>query len=363
YTNQYDIYIDQPNYTLPSTSRIDNLETTKLTPSQPIQSISSETIIDIDFISTFLESDNLNTETSQTIYNISTSTIEFEQDQTTTFYSVLPSPIQILDSRSAPVSPIIPPILFNISSTPSNISLLTSTTDHWSSVAINRNIEQSSSSSYTLLYPQLDTSNNFSPKISPISISTQYIVPLSPLVLPTTYHTTDYNIGTSYQTNIEQSSLYLRIDEATWDTFYPDNYNTETQYTSIYTNIFDTKKTTQTPINNQSDSDSEQSFGKTYTAILNQVQTLNNNTDNQGLSSNHPNLTKKVNLEIEAKAKIEITLRSVVDLGTENINKLTLPNDPGEESSNSFIITTEVFNQSIEDIKGKQPQYDTKMPI
>ncbi|CAG8855605.1 42972_t:CDS:1, partial [Gigaspora margarita] len=38
YTNQYDIYIDQPNYTLPSTSHIDNLKTTELTPSQPIQS-------------------------------------------------------------------------------------------------------------------------------------------------------------------------------------------------------------------------------------------------------------------------------------------------------------------------------------
>ncbi|CAG8841119.1 36744_t:CDS:1, partial [Gigaspora margarita] len=178
------------------------------------------------------------------VHNISTSTIEIEQDQTTTFYSVPPSPMQILDSRSATVSPIISPTLYNISSTPSNISLLTSTADHWSSVAVNRNIEQSSSSSYTLLYPQLDTSNNFSPKFSPIPISTQYIALLSPLVLPTTYHTTDYNIRTSYQPNIEHSSLYPQIDEATWDTFHPDNYNTETQYTSIYSNISDTEETT-----------------------------------------------------------------------------------------------------------------------
>ncbi|CAG8814499.1 21674_t:CDS:1, partial [Gigaspora margarita] len=232
YTKQYDIYIDQPNYTLPFTSHIDNLETTESTPSQPIQFTSSETIIDIDSTSTPLESDNLNTKTSQTsievaittplpntsfsstsiptesseitvefggeIYNISTSTIEFEQDPTTTFYSVLPSPIQILDSRYAPVSSIISLTLFNISSTLPNISLLTSTADHWFFVAINRNIEQSSSSSYTLLYPQLDTSNNFSSKFSPIPISTQYIVPLSPLVLPTTYYTTDYYIETSY---------------------------------------------------------------------------------------------------------------------------------------------------------------------
>ncbi|CAG8834396.1 10444_t:CDS:2, partial [Gigaspora margarita] len=194
YTNQYNIYIDQPNYTLLSTSHIDNLETTESTPFQPIQSTSSETIIDIDSTSTPLESDNLNTETSQTsievaittplpntsffptstptksseitvefgseVYNISTSTIEFEQDQTTTFYSVPLSPIQILNSRSAPVSPIIPPTFFKISSTPPNISLLTSTADYWSSVAINHNIEQSSSSSYTLLYPQLDTNSD-----------------------------------------------------------------------------------------------------------------------------------------------------------------------------------------------------------
>ncbi|CAG8836168.1 29654_t:CDS:1, partial [Gigaspora margarita] len=295
--------------------------TTESTSSQPIQSISSETIIDIDSTSTPLESDNLNTETSQTsievavttplpntsffsistltesskitiefggeVHNISTFTIEFEQEQTTTFYSVPPSSIQILDSRSAPVSPIIPPTPFKISSTPPNTSLLTSTADHWSSVAVNRNIEQSSSSSYTPLYPQLDTSNNFSSKFSSIPISTQYIAPLSPLVLPTTYHTTDYNIGTLYQANIEQSSLYPRIDKAIWNTFYPDNYNTKTQYTSIYPNISNTEETTQTPLNNQSDSDSKQSFGKAFTAILNQVRTLNNNTNNQDLSSNH----------------------------------------------------------------------------
>ncbi|CAG8845453.1 9648_t:CDS:2, partial [Gigaspora margarita] len=139
----------------------------------------------------------------------------FEQDQTTTFYSVPPSPIQILDSRSAPFSPIIPPNLFNISSTSPNISLLTSTAEHWSSVALNRNIEQSSSSSYISLYSQLDTT--------------------------------------------------------TQDTFHPDNYNTETQYTTIYPNISDTEETTQTPLNNQSDSDSKQSFGKAITMILNQA--------------------------------------------------------------------------------------------
>ncbi|CAG8791991.1 16711_t:CDS:2, partial [Gigaspora margarita] len=123
-----------------------------------------------------------------------------------------------------------------------------------------------------------------------------------------------------------------------------------------------------------------------YTAILNQVRTLNNNTDNQDFSSNHPtsdkesNLSDKVNLEIEAKAEIEIILRSVVDPETEvknvgdhvildnpysiiDINKLTLPNNPGEGSSSSFTITTEVQNQPIEEIKGKQPQYNTEMPI
>ncbi|CAG8842253.1 19270_t:CDS:2, partial [Gigaspora margarita] len=249
YTNQYDIYTDQPNYTLPSTSHINNLKTTELTPSQPIQSTSSETIINIDTTSTPFESNNLNIETSQTsikieittplpntlffststptksseitvefggkVHNISTFTIEFEQERTTTFYSVPPSPVQILNSRSAP-----------------------------SSVAVNRNIEQSSSSSYTPLYPQLDISNNFSSKFSPIPISTQYIALLSPLVLPTTYYTTDYNIGTSYQPNIEQSSLYPQFDEATWNTLHPDNYNTETQYISIYPNISDTEETT-----------------------------------------------------------------------------------------------------------------------
>ncbi|CAG8829697.1 32476_t:CDS:2, partial [Gigaspora margarita] len=204
YTNQYDIYIDQPNYTLLSTSHIDNLETTESTPSQPIQSTSSETIIDIDSTSTPLESDNLKTETSQT-------SIEIEQDQTTTFYSVPPSPVKILNSRSAPVSPIISQTLYNISSTPPNISLLTSTADHWSSVAVNHNIVQSSSSSYTLLYPQLDTRSN-----------------------------SDF-------------------------------------------------------LNNQSNLDSEQSFGKAYTAILNQVQTLNNNIDNQDLSSNYPTSDEESN--------------------------------------------------------------------
>ncbi|CAG8837180.1 30017_t:CDS:1, partial [Gigaspora margarita] len=63
---------------------------------------------------------------SEILY-ISTSTIDIEQEQTTTFYSVPPSPIQILDSKSAPVSSIIPSTLFNISSSPSEISLLTST--------------------------------------------------------------------------------------------------------------------------------------------------------------------------------------------------------------------------------------------
>src|SRR5260364_384682 len=37
----------------------------------------------------------------------------------------------------------------------------------------------------------------------------------------------------------------------------------------------------------------------------------------------------------------------------QDINKLTLSNDPGEESSNSFTVTTEVLNQPIENIKGK----------
>ncbi|CAG8856651.1 7695_t:CDS:1, partial [Gigaspora margarita] len=46
----------------------------------------------------------------------------------------------------------------------------------------------------------------------------------------------------------------------------------------------------------------------------------------------------------------------------QDINKLTLLNDPGEGSLNSFIVTTEVLNPSIENIKGKQPQYDTEMP-
>ncbi|CAG8847246.1 41127_t:CDS:2, partial [Gigaspora margarita] len=223
----------------------------------------SETIINIDSTFISLESDNLNTKTSQTsievaitttlsntlfsststesseitvefgdeVHNISTSTIEFKQDQTTTFYFVPSSPIQSLNSRSAPVSPIIPPTLFNISSTLPNISLLTSTADYWSSVA-----------SYTYF--------------NSIYCTTKFFIS------STTYHTIDYNIETLYQPNIEYSSLYPQFDEATWDTFYPDNYNTETQYTSIYSNISNTKKTTQTPLNNQSDSDSEQSFGK-----------------------------------------------------------------------------------------------------
>ncbi|CAG8825702.1 42994_t:CDS:1, partial [Gigaspora margarita] len=46
-----------------------------------------------------------------------------------------------------------------------------------------------------------------------------------------------------------------------------------------------------------------------------------------------------------------------------DINKLTLLNDPEKKSSNSFIVTTEVFNQPIEDIKEKQPQYDTKLSV
>ncbi|CAG8849045.1 1217_t:CDS:2, partial [Gigaspora margarita] len=108
---------------------------------------------------------------------------------------------------SVPVSPIIPLTFFNINSTPSNISLLTSTADYWSSVAVNCNIKQSSSSSYTPLYPQT--------RYYPIPISTQYIALLSPLVLPTTHYTIDYNIETSYQLNIKQSLLYLQFDEAT----------------------------------------------------------------------------------------------------------------------------------------------------
>ncbi|CAG8527343.1 4709_t:CDS:2 [Gigaspora margarita] len=344
------------------------LKTTESTPSQPIQSTSSKTIIDIDPTSTFLESNSLNTETSQT-------SIEFEQDQTTTFYSVPPSPIQILDSRSAPVSPIIPPTLFNTSSTSPNILLL---------ITVYRNIEQSSSSSYILLYSQLDTSNNFSSKFSSISISTQYIVPLSPLVLSTTYYTINYNIKTSYQPNIEQSLLYLQFDEATWNTFHTDNYNAKTQYTSIYSNITDLEETTQTPINNQSDSNSEQSFGKAYTAILNQVQPFNNNTDNQDLSSNYPAFDEESNLSdtienlrknFEGKVALcfeYLIVKQLTELNQnqgycnkyyQDIDKLTLPNNPEEGLSNSFIVTTKVFNQPIEDIKGKQPQYDTEMPV
>ncbi|CAG8842607.1 3368_t:CDS:1, partial [Gigaspora margarita] len=74
YTNQYDIYIDQPNYTLPSTSHIDNLETTESTPSQPIQSTSSKTIINIDSTFAPLESDSLNTKTSQTSIEVAITT-------------------------------------------------------------------------------------------------------------------------------------------------------------------------------------------------------------------------------------------------------------------------------------------------
>ncbi|CAG8811851.1 19433_t:CDS:2 [Gigaspora margarita] len=151
-----------------------------------------ETIIDIDSTSSPLESDSLNTKISQTI-------LLFLQ------------------------------LFFNICSTPPNISLLTSTANYWFSVAINRDIEQTSSSSYTLLYLQLDTSNNFSSKISPIPISTQNIALLSSL----------------------------------------------------------------TSLNNQSDSDSEQSFGKAFTAILDQVR--NNNTNNQDLSSNHPTSDEESN--------------------------------------------------------------------
>ncbi|CAG8844032.1 32028_t:CDS:1, partial [Gigaspora margarita] len=47
----------------------------------------------------------------------------------------------------------------------------------------------------------------------------------------------------------------------------------------------------------------------------------------------------------------------------QDINKLILSNDSGEGSSNFFIVTTEVLNQPIEDIKEKQPQDDTKMLV
>ncbi|CAG8645774.1 22598_t:CDS:2, partial [Gigaspora margarita] len=225
-------------------------------------------------------------------------------------------PIQILDSRSALVSPIIPPTLFNISSTPPNISLLTSTADHWSSVAVNRDIEQSSSSSSTLLYPQLDISNNFFPKFSSISILTQYIVPLSPLVLSTTYQLLIIILEFHIKQILNNSHYIHNLTKLFGIPFIQIINNTETQYTSIYPNISDTKETTQTLLNNQSDLDSEQSFEKVFTAILDQ-----------------------------------------------NINRLTLPNDPGEGLSNSFIVTTKVLTQPIEDIKEKQPQYDTKMSI
>ncbi|CAG8776328.1 10013_t:CDS:1, partial [Gigaspora rosea] len=45
----------------------------------------------------------------------------------------------------------------------------------------------------------------------------------------------------------------------------------------------------------------------------------------------------------------------------QDINKLTLPNDPGEESSNSSLLLPEVPDQPMEDIKGKQPQLDIEM--
>ncbi|CAG8827073.1 33363_t:CDS:2, partial [Gigaspora margarita] len=197
----------------------------------------SETIIDINSTFTLLESNKLNTKTLQTsievaittslsnisfsststptesskitiefggeIHYISISTIDIEQEQTITFYSTKPY------TNSG----------FKICTfyfTSPEISLLTSTADYWSSIAVNHNTEQSSSGSYTPLYLQLDT----------------------------------------------------------------NNYNTKTQYTSIYPDITDPEETTQTPINNQSDSDSEQFFGKAFTAIFDQVQTLNNNTNN-----------------------------------------------------------------------------------
>ncbi|CAG8798087.1 20237_t:CDS:2, partial [Gigaspora margarita] len=47
----------------------------------------------------------------------------------------------------------------------------------------------------------------------------------------------------------------------------------------------------------------------------------------------------------------------------QNIDKLILSNDPEEESLNSFMVTLKYFNQPIEDIKGKQPQYNTKISI
>ncbi|CAG8536012.1 14852_t:CDS:2 [Gigaspora margarita] len=119
---------------------------------------------------------------------LTSSSSNIKQEQTTTFYSVSPSSIQLLDPIFAPVSSIISPTLFNIT---------------------------------------------------------------------------------------------------TWDTFHTDNYNTETQYTPIYPTLTNFEKPTQTPINNQSDSDSEQSFGEAFTAILDRVQILNNNTNNQDLSSNY----------------------------------------------------------------------------
>ncbi|CAG8825404.1 14643_t:CDS:1, partial [Gigaspora rosea] len=43
------------------------------------------------------------------------------------------------------------------------------------------------------------------------------------------------------------------------------------------------------------------------------------------------------------------------------INKFTLPNDPGEELSNSSLLLPEVPDQPMKDIKGKQPQPDIEM--
>ncbi|CAG8788042.1 13823_t:CDS:1, partial [Gigaspora rosea] len=45
----------------------------------------------------------------------------------------------------------------------------------------------------------------------------------------------------------------------------------------------------------------------------------------------------------------------------QDINKFTLPNNPGEGSSNSSLLPPEVPDQPIEDIKGKQPQTNIEM--
>jgi len=340
YKNQYDIYIDQPSYTPSSTSSPVNLENTQLLSTHSTQSTSVETVIDIE--TTTLEHNNSpasNSETSQInieiatdtplpdtsfsspstptepsetiiefageIHDISTSTIEIEPENTTTFYSVSPSPEQAIGDGSAPISPITPLALQNNSSSP-DISSLSGTTNPWSFAPVDRDTEQSTSRQYTPLYPQLvETANNWdtdqinyipgaytTPTFSPALIQNPYTAPLSPLVLPTTYHTSDpidelvpssspvlrFHLDNT-QYRFEQTLLYPPTDEANW---IDNNQDIETPYSPLYPDLTNTEEIAPRTVDNYSDTESTTSLGEYITSILNQV--VNNSDDRDSIS-------------------------------------------------------------------------------